>query len=109
MEDLADAIESMEQLVVGWRELVLDRDATADVRDLPGIAVRWADSRFAFWNCVTLTDVGAGPGLVRQRLSEAAEIMRAKRRPGYELLAFWCAAVSCSAWEEAETVRTPVC
>ncbi|MFB4424100.1 GNAT family N-acetyltransferase [Streptomyces sp. QL37] len=83
MENLADAVESMEQLVVGWRELVLDRDEAADVRDLPGIAVRWADSRFAFWNCVTLTDVGADPELVRQRLGQAAEIMRAKKRPGF--------------------------
>ncbi|MFF3301411.1 GNAT family N-acetyltransferase [Streptomyces sp. NPDC002908] len=83
MQDLADAIESMEQLVVGWRAMVLDRDAAADVRDLPGIAVRWADSRFAFWNCVTLTDVGADPALVRQRLGHVAEIMRAKERPGF--------------------------
>lgn len=83
MQDLANATESLEQLVTGWRELVLDRDAAADVRDLPGIAVRWADSRFAFWNCVTLTDVGADPELVRQRLGRAAEIMRAKKRPGF--------------------------
>ncbi|MEU5654770.1 GNAT family N-acetyltransferase [Streptomyces sp. NPDC047737] len=83
MQNLADAIESMEQLVVGWRAMVLDRDAAADVRDLPGIAVRWADSRFAFWNCVTLTDVGADPALVRQRLGHVAEIMRAKERPGF--------------------------
>jgi len=83
VQDLADAIESMEQLVVGWRAMVLDRDAAADVRDLPGIAVRWADSRFAFWNCVTLTDVGADPALVRQRLGHVAEIMRAKERPGF--------------------------
>ncbi|MGW0781139.1 GNAT family N-acetyltransferase [Streptomyces sp. NPDC002913] len=83
MQDLADAIESMEQLVVGWRAMVLDRDVAADVRDLPGIAVRWADSRFAFWNCVTLTDVGADPALVRQRLGHVAEIMRAKERPGF--------------------------
>ncbi|MFF5895691.1 GNAT family N-acetyltransferase [Streptomyces argenteolus] len=83
MQDLADSIESMEQLVVGWRAMVLDRDPAADVRDLPGIAVRWADSRFAFWNCVTLTDVGADPALVRQRLGHVAEIMRAKERPGF--------------------------
>ncbi|MER5552808.1 GNAT family N-acetyltransferase [Streptomyces sp. NPDC002793] len=83
MQDLADATESLEQLVVGWRAMVLDRDASADVRDLPGIAVRWADSRFAFWNCVTLTDVGADPGLLRQRLAEVVRIMRAKERSGF--------------------------
>jgi GNAT superfamily N-acetyltransferase len=80
--DLADSIESMEQLAVAWRAMVLDRDAGADVRDLPGLAVRWADCRFAFWNCVTLTDVGADTGLLQQRLNQAADIMRAKKRPG---------------------------
>ncbi|GAA4803900.1 GNAT family N-acetyltransferase [Streptomyces ziwulingensis] len=83
MTDLADSIESMEQLAVVWRAMVLDRDPGADVRDLPGLAVRWADSRFAFWNCVTLTDVAADAALVRERLRAAADLMRAKRRPGF--------------------------
>ncbi|MGW8791101.1 GNAT family N-acetyltransferase [Streptomyces althioticus] len=83
MHDLADSVESMERLAAAWRTVVLDRDPDADVRDLPGIAVRWADSRFAFWNCVTLTDVGAGPGLLERRLKETAEIMRSKNRPGF--------------------------
>ncbi|GGQ04382.1 hypothetical protein GCM10010266_29940 [Streptomyces griseomycini] len=83
MHDLADSIESMEQLAAVWRIMVLDRDPDADVRDLPGIAVRWADCRFAFWNCVTLTGVGTGAGLVERRLEEAAEIMRSKSRPGF--------------------------
>ncbi|MFF8627682.1 GNAT family N-acetyltransferase [Streptomyces werraensis] len=83
MHDLADSVESMEQLAAVWRTMVLDRDPDADVRDLPGIAVRWADCRFAFWNCVTLTDVGAGADLLQRRLEEAAEIMRAKSRPGF--------------------------
>ncbi|GHE35647.1 hypothetical protein GCM10018785_01610 [Streptomyces longispororuber] len=83
MAGRAEAVESMEQLAVGWRALVLDRDAAADVRDLPGIAVRWADCRFAFWNCVTLTEADADAGLLAQRLGEAAEIMRAKEHPGF--------------------------
>ncbi|XMA39250.1 GNAT family N-acetyltransferase [Streptomyces albogriseolus] len=83
MRDLADSVESMEQLAAVWRTMVLDRDPDADVRDLPGIAVRWADSRFAFWNCVTLTGAGTGADLLERRLKEAAEIMRAKRRPGF--------------------------
>ncbi|MEU2608962.1 GNAT family N-acetyltransferase [Streptomyces albus] len=73
----------MEQLAVVWRQMVLDRDAGADVRDLPGIAVRWADCRFPFWNCVTLTDVGAGAQLLGERLRQAAGIMRDKKRPGF--------------------------
>ncbi|MFC5013403.1 MULTISPECIES: GNAT family N-acetyltransferase [Streptomyces] len=73
----------MEQLATVWRAVVLDRDPGADVRDLPGIAVRWADCRFAFWNCVTLTDVKAEAPLVERRLAQAADIMRAKRHPGF--------------------------
>jgi GNAT superfamily N-acetyltransferase len=83
MTDLSASVESVEQLALVWRGMVLDRDPDADVRDLPGIAVRWADCRFAFWNCLTLTDVGADARLVEQRLGEAAEVMRAKRRPGF--------------------------
>ena len=83
MRDLAESVESMEQLAAVWRVMVLDRNPRADVRDLPGIAVRWADCRFAFWNCVTLTDVGADGEVLKQRLDEAAEIMRSKSRPGF--------------------------
>lgn len=83
MPALADSIESMEQLAVVWRAMVLDRDPDADVRDLPGIAVRWADCRFPFWNCLTLTEVGADTALMSRRLGEAAGIMRAKKRPGF--------------------------
>ncbi|MFC8714562.1 GNAT family N-acetyltransferase [Streptomyces sp. NPDC003703] len=83
MADLADSIESMEQLASVWRAMVLDRDPAADVRDLPGIAVRWADCRFAFWNAVTLTDVGADADLLAERLGRAADIMREKEHPGF--------------------------
>ncbi|WP_156755911.1 GNAT family N-acetyltransferase [Actinokineospora pegani] len=83
MADRTASVESVEQLAVAWRALVLDRDPAADVRDLPGIAVRWADCRFAFWNGVTLTDVGPDAALLEQRLSQVADIMRAKRHPGF--------------------------
>ncbi|MFI0418970.1 GNAT family N-acetyltransferase [Spongiactinospora sp. 9N601] len=87
MTALADSIESVEQLASGWLPIVLDRNPDADVRDLPGISVRWADSPFPFWNTVALTDIGADPELTRRRLNQAAEIMRAKERPG-SLLVF---------------------
>lgn len=83
MTDRAEPIESMEQLAVVWRAMVLDRDDNADVRDLPGLAVRWADCRFAFWNCVTLTEVGADARVTRRRLHEAADIMRSKTHAGF--------------------------
>ncbi|QKW25397.1 GNAT family N-acetyltransferase [Streptomyces seoulensis] len=83
MTGLTESIESMEQLATVWRAMVLDRDQDADVRDLPGLAVRWADCRFAFWNCVTLTEPGADEALVAERLRQAAELMRSKKRPGF--------------------------
>ncbi|MFM9705983.1 GNAT family N-acetyltransferase [Streptomyces galilaeus] len=83
MTSLAASVESMEQLATVWRHMVLDRNEDADVRDLPGISVRWADGRFAFWNCVTLTDVGADAALLERRLAEAADIMRSKKYPGF--------------------------
>jgi GNAT superfamily N-acetyltransferase len=83
VSDLAESVESMEQFATVWRAMVLDRDAGADVRDLPGIAVRWAGSTFAFWNAVTLTDVGADAGLLGQRLRRTADIMRSKSHPGF--------------------------
>ncbi|MFF8653756.1 GNAT family N-acetyltransferase [Streptomyces huasconensis] len=83
MTDLTASIESAQQLTVAWRALVLDRAADADVRDLPGIAVRWADCRFSFYNCVTLTEPGTGADLLVRRLGEAADIMRAKKHPGF--------------------------
>jgi ribosomal protein S18 acetylase RimI-like enzyme len=78
-----ESVESVEQLATVWRAMVLDRDPGADVRDLPGIAVRWADCRFPFWNCVTLTTDGADPDTLARDLARAADIMRAKRHPGF--------------------------
>ncbi|CCK24629.1 hypothetical protein BN159_0250 [Streptomyces davaonensis JCM 4913] len=83
MTDFGLAVESVGQLSTVWRAMVLDRDKNADVRDLPGIAVRWADCRFAFWNAITLTDVGADAGLLQRRLGQAADIMRTKNQPGF--------------------------
>ncbi|GCD40279.1 N-acetyltransferase [Streptomyces chrestomyceticus JCM 4735] len=82
-DHLTESVESARQLTVVWRSMVLDRDAHADVRDLPGIAVRWADCPFAFWNCVTLTDVGVDAEALGHRLGQAADIMRTKKYPGF--------------------------
>jgi GNAT superfamily N-acetyltransferase len=81
--DLTAAVESVAQLSTVWRAMVLDRNKESDVRDLPGVAVRWADSRFAFWNAITLTEVGAEAALLEKRLEQAADIMRSKKQPGF--------------------------
>jgi GNAT superfamily N-acetyltransferase len=78
----AEAIESVNQLADTWRSFVTDH-GSGDVRDLPGMAIRWADSRFSFWNCITLTDHGAGRTLLDERLAQAAAYMRQKSQPGF--------------------------
>jgi GNAT superfamily N-acetyltransferase len=82
MSGPAAAVESVEQLALVWREVALDRTPDADVRDLPGIAVRWTGSGFVFWNVVTLTEPELGPDLLPQRLSQAADVLRADEAPG---------------------------
>jgi ribosomal protein S18 acetylase RimI-like enzyme len=72
------ALESHQQLIDVWRTLVSDADPDADLRELPGITMLWADSLFTFWRAATLTDIGAGPDLLATRLREASAIMRSK-------------------------------
>jgi GNAT superfamily N-acetyltransferase len=83
MANLSESLESVEQLTLVWRSIVLERTPEADVRDLPGISVRWADSRFPFWNTITTTESGVDAELLRQRLTETVDIMRSKREPGF--------------------------
>jgi GNAT superfamily N-acetyltransferase len=77
----SDALESVQQLADTWRTIVTDYGG-GDVRDLPGMAIRWANSRFPFWNVVTFTDRIADAGLLEERLSEAAAYMRQRRQSG---------------------------
>jgi hypothetical protein len=65
-----DAIQSVQQLATAWRAIVLDY-GPGDVRDLPGMAIRWADSKLAFWNCITFTDIGADSRLLDEKLEQA--------------------------------------
>jgi GNAT superfamily N-acetyltransferase len=76
-----DAIESVRQLADTWRAIVTDH-GSGDVRDLPGMAIRWADSKFPFWNCITFTDQGADARLLDERLAQAVAYMRQRREPG---------------------------
>lgn len=76
-----DAVESVQQLADTWRAILVDR-GTGEVRDLPGMAIRWADSKFPFWNCITFTERGCEARRLDQRLAEAAAYMRQRDRPG---------------------------
>jgi GNAT superfamily N-acetyltransferase len=76
-----EAIESSQQLTETWAKFVLDH-GPGDVRDLPGISIRWADSKFPFWNCITFTDHGTNPSLLETRLAQSVALMRQKSQPG---------------------------
>lgn len=75
------ALESVQQLAETWKTIVIDR-GTGEVRDIPGIAVRWADSKFPFWNCITFTDRIADRKSLDARLAQAAAYMRRQSQPG---------------------------
>lgn len=75
------ALESVQQLADTWKAIVIDR-GTGDVRDLPGMAIRWANSKFPFWNCITFTDQIADGKLLDERLAHAATYMRQRSQPG---------------------------
>ena len=78
----AEVVESVNQLADTWQTFVTDH-GPGDVRNLPGIAIRWADSKFPFWNCITLTEQGADRKLLDERLAQAAAYMRQKSQPGF--------------------------
>jgi GNAT superfamily N-acetyltransferase len=91
-----DVLESVQQLSDTWRTFVLDY-GPGDVCDLPGMAIRWADSKFRFWNCIAFTDQGADSQLLERRLAEAASYMRQKSQPGFIWLFEEMLAPSCRA------------
>lgn len=76
------ALESVQQLADTWKAIVIDR-GTGDVRDLSGMAIRWADSKFPFWNCITFTDQIADGKMLDERLAQAAAYMRRRSQPGF--------------------------
>jgi GNAT superfamily N-acetyltransferase len=77
----SQAKESVGQLVAVWREIVRDRHS-GEVRDLPGTAIRWADTKFAFFNMITFTDFGADSSLLSSRMEVAVDYLRTKTQPG---------------------------
>jgi GNAT superfamily N-acetyltransferase len=78
---ISESRESVRQLAAVWGEIVNDRKS-GEVKDLPGISIRWADTRFPFFNAITFTDVGAGRALLSSRLKKAAEYMARSKYSG---------------------------
>ena len=79
-DDQVDA--SLNQFTSMWRVFV-DERGSADSADRSGLAVRWADDPFPFWNMVFLTERGIGPQRLADRLGQAASFMRGKSQPGF--------------------------
>ena len=77
----SEAIESVQQLADTWRAFITDC-GRGELRDLPGTVIRWADSKFPFWNMITLTDQGADSRLLDERLEQATAYMRRQTQPG---------------------------
>jgi GNAT superfamily N-acetyltransferase len=76
-----EIIESIDQYASMWKVLAGDR-AGADLSDLPGISVCWADSPFPFWNALFLTEQLTDDVVLRSRLRTAAAYMRGKSHDG---------------------------
>ncbi len=77
----AESLESVQQLADTWRAIISDR-VSSDIQDPPGMAIRWADSKFTFWNCITFNDQGADSRLLDARLGQAAAYMRQRSQYG---------------------------
>jgi len=78
----AEVIESIEQFTSMWRVFVTDR-GNADVTDTVGLAIRWTDNAFPFWNMVFLTQQLASLEALVGYLQEAAAYMRTKKALGF--------------------------
>lgn len=74
-------IRSFDQLVSMWQVIVADRGG-GDLRELPGLTIRWADSQFPFWNTPVFSERNASRGRAAEILTEASAYMRNKRQPG---------------------------
>jgi GNAT superfamily N-acetyltransferase len=73
--------ESNDQYISMWKVLAGDRPG-ADLSEGAGLSMCWADSPFAFWNAVFLTEQIADAGQLVARLNASADYMRARRHAG---------------------------
>lgn len=77
---------SVQTLAAAWDAIVTDYGRTApdaEVADDAGLALRWADSLFAFWNCIIPIEQDIGRDTLMMQLERGAVYMGRKRQPGY--------------------------
>jgi ribosomal protein S18 acetylase RimI-like enzyme len=75
------AVESAQQLLGMWKALIEDRGAAATSE--AGVAHRWADTAFGFYNTLSFADAGVDGTELRARLDHAVTVMRASERTGF--------------------------
>jgi GNAT superfamily N-acetyltransferase len=63
-----------------WGKLVADVGVT--VSDEAGVAIRWADSPFVFYNALVATDPVEEEEQLRSLLARSSEFMRTREQPG---------------------------
>jgi ribosomal protein S18 acetylase RimI-like enzyme len=76
-----NVIESVQQLQEMWGKLVTDY-GSGDVTD-GEISVRWADTKFGFYNCLLFAQPGVGTERLTDQLTLAANYMRGKSNAGF--------------------------
>ncbi|WP_420137793.1 GNAT family N-acetyltransferase [Sphingomonas sp.] len=77
----SEPAESVHALADVWRRVVADR-RTGEISDQPGLAVRWAESDFIFWNCLTSIDRVTERDQLEDLFSRSAAYLRAQSKPG---------------------------
>ena len=76
----SDTCESISQLAAMWAKLVADVGGT--VAEEPGLAIRWADSPFVFYNALVATEPLKDEEQTRNLLVRSAEFMQSCTQPG---------------------------
>lgn len=76
----SEVYESVNQLTGMWGKLV--RDVGRSVADEDGLAIRWADAKFAFYNALVVTGLVEGEEQLRQLFLRSAEFMDGREQPG---------------------------
>ena len=79
-------LESYAECISIWK-LLTREFAGVHIAEQDGLAVRWADNPFTFWNAVFLTEAVDSVERLRKKLRAAAALRRTKREAGFLLVA----------------------
>ena len=77
----SEVSESIHQFTSSWELIVQDMPGV-DLIDNSGLAVRWGDSPFTFWNAIFLSEPVADAGKLDFRMSCAVTYMQGKAHAG---------------------------